>query len=220
MEKNTVTKTDNNKNIGEDILGKYVNMLNDTLDTRNGHTKSELINKTKNYLLSHSHIIRKYIENMDTKDKIKIITKLKQFKEEEITNKEKNEKNYTKTVFMLALISMCIAVVVGLTNRNEITIIFSCIGITIVTVLMISVVDYIYDITGIKREVSNINNWLIELKQEDDIAKESNMIKQQYQEIEYELDAIKRENKEFKQKNRKLEDELAEVKLTLSNYIR
>jgi len=220
VEDNTVNKGNDHKNTGEDVLGKYVNLLNDTLDTRDRQRKSELINKTKNYLLSHSHIIQKYIDNMDVRDKIKIVTRLKQFKEEEITNKEKNEKNYTKTVFMLALISMCVAAVVGLTNRNETIIIFSFIGITIVTVLMISVVDYIYDLEGIKRETNNINNWLTELKEEDDITKENNIIKQQYQEIEYELDTIKRENKEFKQKNKKLEDELAEVKLTLSNYIK
>ncbi|HCC07081.1 MAG TPA: hypothetical protein DEP72_02785 [Clostridiales bacterium] len=212
-------KEGENKNVGEETVKKYVNMLDSTLESRNSREKNKWIDKTKDYLLSHSYIIQKYIENLDVKDKHKVILKLKRFKEEEVLRKEVEKKDFIKLIFIVALIFMLIMAVVGLTKKDEVMVIYSVITIVAITMLVISSIDYMYDISGLKREIKNIENWLIELGEEEHLLKENSYLKQQEQDKEEDINELKSEIKNLKQKNKKLEEDMEEVTLKLSNYI-
>ncbi|HAN09092.1 MAG TPA: hypothetical protein DCP90_00580 [Clostridiales bacterium] len=213
-------KEEEHKNTGEETVKKYVDLLDNTLETRNPKEKIKWINKTKDYLLSHSYIIQKYIENLDVREKYKVILKLKRFKEEEILKKETAEKDYTKVIFMFSLLLMLLMAVLGLTNKDELFIIYSFIVIIAFTMLLVSTTGYMYDVSGTRREIKNIENWLIELREEEELIKENNFLKQQGQENINDIDLLKKENKTFKQNNKKLEEEIEELKLKLSNYIK
>lgn len=209
MEKFEEEKSNPSTDIGE----KYIDLLSDSVETRNSFSKTRIMKETKRYLLSHSDVIQRYIENMDIRDRMKIISKLRKFKQDEIIERIKGEKEYTKTIFTLTIISILITCMIGFSRKDDLFIIATVIIISIITLILVSITDYMYDIGGAKKELKGIDNWYMELREEEGIIKENGALRQQTIELEDEEDVMALQVKELKMMNKKLEEEV----MTLSD---
>lgn len=198
---------------------RYVKLVEDTITAKNIKDKLKLMNKVQKYLIENSYIIQKFMDNLDIRDKIKITAKLKKLKENEIEVKLEKQKDYNKIVIAFSMICLILTSLFGIYEKNEIIIVITIVIVGVISVFFISIEDYIYDINGLRKELKSLDSWLDELHGEEIIYKENNKLSNKVVECEEDLNVLQRENKDLKQKNKKLEDDLAEMKANLDKLL-